>query len=97
MNKQENRFHELKTWPELFNAVMEPNKLKRKTVDIRKDDRDYKVEDTLILKEFNPVVQEYTGRSCWRIVTHCLREQPWVPEGYVAMSICEISPDTMFC
>jgi len=91
-----NRFHELKTWPELFNAVMETNKLKRKTVDIRKDDRDYKVEDTLILKEFDPTTQEYTGRSCWRIVTHCLREQPWVPEGYVAMSICEISPDTMF-
>jgi hypothetical protein len=87
--------HELKTWSEYFEAIIEPDILKRKHLEIRKDDRNYKVNDILILQEYNHE-EGYSGRECWRIVTHCLRDKPFVPNGYVAMSILEISPNTMF-
>ena len=78
--------HKLKTWPEYFRAVIaRPHK--RKTVEIRKDDRDYAVWDLLLLQEYEPTTEAYTGRAATVQVTHCLRGLPWVPDGYVAMSI----------
>jgi len=85
--------HELKTWTEYYDAIVEPDILKRKTIEIRIDDRNYEVGDLLILKDYNT---DYTGRECWRLVTHCLRDTVFIREGYVAMSICEINPKTMF-
>ncbi|MBB6694406.1 DUF3850 domain-containing protein [Cohnella xylanilytica] len=79
--------HELKCWPEHFRDVVQPNKYKRKMVEIRKDDRTYNVGDVLILKEFNPKTETFTGSWAGVRVSHCLRGGPWVPEGYVAMSI----------
>lgn len=80
---------ELKTWPEFYEAITHPDPLKRKTLEIRKEDGiTFEVRDVLVLNEYNPEKEEYTGKSTSRIVTHCLRGHPWVPEGYVAMSIC---------
>ncbi|PSR26708.1 MAG: RNA-binding protein [Sulfobacillus benefaciens] len=81
--------HHLKTWPHLFAAIAESDPLLRKTVEIRKDDRNFQVGDILVLEEYD-VVNGYTGRSIQRMVTHCLREEPWVPHGFVALSICEM-------
>ena len=81
--------HHLKTWPHLFAAIAEPDPLLRKTVEIRKDDRHFQAGDILVLEE-DDVVNGYTGRSVQRMVTHCLREEPWVPRGFVALSICEM-------
>lgn len=80
------RIHKLKTWPEYFQAVKDGTK----TFEIRKDDRPegpYEVDDTLILQEFDPITG-YTGaEDLIREVTYVLREQPFVPEGYVCMSL----------
>ena len=42
--------HELKTWPEFFEAVRE----RKKTFELRHNDRNYKVSDHLRLREFDP-------------------------------------------
>lgn len=87
------KVHYLKTWPEFFNAVIEPDPSKRKTVEIRKNDRDFKVGDALVLMEYDPVTEQYTDRQRVVVVTHILSGQPWLPDGYVAMSILLLEAD----
>jgi hypothetical protein len=60
--------HELKSWPEFFEPVL----LGQKTAELRYNDRDYKVGDILVLREWEPKVDKYTGRECRRLVTHVL-------------------------
>ena len=54
--------HELKIWPQWFDAV----RIGSKTFEIRKNDRNYAVGDKLVLEEFRPGVGEYTGRKIER-------------------------------
>lgn len=75
--------HELKTWPEYFKAVCEG----RKTFEIRKNDRGFKVGDVLDLREYDPIGQGYTGQSIRMEVTYILDKAPFVPKGYVCMGI----------
>lgn len=86
--------HDLKTDPLIYDAVM----LNVKRVEVRKDDREPKFAegDVLNLKKTKFTGSEmasgspliYTGYSCRRIVTHCLRgEEYGIKEGYVALSI----------
>ena len=75
--------HKLKTWPEYFQAV----RTGKKNFEIRKNDRDYQVGDTLILLEYDPI-HGYTGEIPLKLtVTYILDKQPFVPEGYVCMSL----------
>lgn len=69
--------HDLKIWPEFFEAVCDG----RKTFEFRDDDRDFEVGDTLLLREYvpptwvNDEVEEpahYTGRSVRMTVTYIL-------------------------
>jgi len=48
-----------KTWPELFQKVLE----EKKNSDVRLADFDINEGDTLILDEYNPETKEYTGRT----------------------------------
>jgi hypothetical protein len=75
--------HELKTWPKYFEAM----KGNKKTFDIRENDRDYREGDSLFLREWKPASMEYTGRTLRVKVVYVMRDQPWVPEGYVVMGI----------
>lgn len=54
--------HEIKILPKYFDAVMSG----AKNFEIRKNDRDYKVGDTLILKEWD--CGKFTGRELERVV-----------------------------
>ena len=60
--------HELKCWPEYFQAVKSGDK----TFEIRKWDRPYKVGDQIKLKEWNPKTLDYTGNELTKTITYLL-------------------------
>ncbi len=78
--------HDLKSWPETYQATLDG----RKTAEFRRDDRHYARGDTLLLREWEPQVGEYTGRVLSVTVTDVRRAPAWgIPDGYVLMSIRE--------
>lgn len=81
------RTHELKCWPEPFEAM----RAGIKTFEWRRDDRGYAVGDTLILRKWDPSVSEHDNererRTLTVEVTYVLRGAFGVPEGYVAMGV----------
>lgn len=78
------RCHELKTWPAEFQAIAE----ERKRFDLRKNDRDYRLGDSLLLREFNPDTQAYSGRYILAKVTYILYGGSYgLPEPLCIMSI----------
>lgn len=58
--------HELKILPEFFEAVTSG----RKQFEIRKNDRDFKVGDQLILKEYDIWESKFTGNSYKAEITY---------------------------
>ncbi len=69
------RSHDLKTWPEFFQAVLDG----KKRFEIRRDDRGFMEGDTLVLKEWDPGLNpglsgdlNYTGRKIRVRVTYKL-------------------------
>lgn len=75
--------HELKTWTEFYPHVLSYEK----RFEIRKADRDYKVGDTLILKEWDNKKLQYTGRELSTKILYIT--DFYQPYGYVVMSISE--------
>jgi len=57
--------HDLKTWPEYFQPIAEG----RKTFEIRYNDRDFQVGDTLHLREWS-AAKGYSGNEAWAEVTY---------------------------
>lgn len=51
--------HHLKTWPEYFQQI----KTGQKQWELRKNDRDFKTGDTIILEEWDPETETYTGET----------------------------------
>jgi len=74
--------HELKILPEYFN-----DSLRMKKFELRKDDRDYKVGDTLILKEYDN--GSFTGAEVGYTITYILRDVPQygLKEGYAILGL----------
>ena len=61
--------HKLKIWPSFFTAVEN----RTKTFEFRRcGDRVVSIDDELILEEWHPGREEYTGRSVTRTVTYVL-------------------------
>lgn len=78
------RQHELKCWPEFFEEVF----MDRKTFELRKNDRDFKVADFVHLKEYDPKTDSYTGRQLARRIKYILHGPAFgLAEGYCIMSI----------
>ncbi len=76
------RVHRLKTWPEYFKSVVSG----RKTFEIRKNDRDFKVGDHLELQEYYPV-GGFSGRVIIKTVSYVLDDPTFLKEGYVALGL----------
>lgn len=81
--------HELKTWPEYFDAIAKGDK----TFDVRKNDRGFQIGDVLILKQWDNTKNEYTGSEITTKVTYVLKGgQFGIEEGYCVLGIKIISP-----
>ncbi len=76
--------HELKCWPQFFEALLNGSK----TFEIRVDDRGgFLVDDELRLREWDPVTQTYTGRVTHRRVTYV---SDWMQkDGVVVLGLAE--------
>ena|ERR1700733_1682712 len=57
--------HELRSWPEFFKPIKEGTR----THELRRNDREFAVGDTLVLREFDPKTQIYTGEQCRVAIT----------------------------
>jgi hypothetical protein len=78
--------HELKCWPDYFNAIGRGEK----TCELRRDDRSpgFRSGDSLLLREWSPSTG-YTGAYLVRCVTHVLRdaERFGLAPGFVLLSL----------
>lgn len=76
--------HELKVWTEYIRPIITGTK----TFEIRKNDRDFKVGDILILKGYDADNNKYTNDEIEVVVTFILSETFFgLKDGYVVMSI----------
>lgn len=87
--------HELKCWPEYFEAVQSGDK----PFEVRKWDRPYAVGDTLLLREYDPEAQDYTGRELTRTISYLL-DLTYLPgdntphfAGYVVLGLIRPAPE----
>jgi hypothetical protein len=79
--------HVLKTHPEPFAAV----RARKKWLEIRRHDRDFKEGDTLWLEEYDPAADHKSGEVEVRLVTHVLPGgQYGIEPGFCAISMADI-------
>jgi hypothetical protein len=81
-----NMKHELKIHPAHFNDVISG----AKPFEVRKNDRDYKVGDNIVLNEYNPETQKYTGEWALYEITIVFSESEYVKDGYVILGIVQV-------
>lgn len=79
--------HALKTWPEYFQQVNTGNK----TFEVRKMDRPFKVGDSILLQEFDPITGQYTGKELHFNISYILTdaERFGIKKGYCVLSLKE--------
>lgn len=75
--------HKLKIEPQYFRQVISG----KKKFEIRFNDRNYAVGDSLSLCEYNPVTGRFSGNSALASVTSICDDIRFVKPGYVVMSI----------
>lgn len=83
--------HELKLHTRYFYSVVDMSK----PFEVRKNDRDYKKGDELLLKEFVPKgyfeeweEEAYTGQICHRVITYVLKGGEYgLEKGYVILGL----------
>lgn len=80
------REHEIKCWPSFYEHIESG----AKPFEIRKNDRDYKVGDTLWIREWLPEEHRYTTCECRRSITYVTA---WgQQEGYVVLGLASLGP-----
>lgn len=85
-----NMVHELKTWSQYFQLVESGEK----PFELRKNDRGFLTGHQLLLREYNPKTQTYTGRTLKRKITFVLHgseaEIFGLKPGFCIMGLAEI-------
>lgn len=77
--------HALKTEPVFFEDI----KSGAKTFEIRKADRPFKVGDTIVLQEFDPEKEEYSGNEWTGLITYLMDDPAFVKKGFCILGIKE--------
>lgn len=76
--------HALKTWPDVFQEIVDG--VKRH--EYRRNDRDFQSGDHVLLREFDPVSETYSGREVLAQIAAISYGPEWgIPEGYAVFSI----------
>ncbi|MFY8187526.1 MAG: DUF3850 domain-containing protein [Flavobacterium sp.] len=78
--------HHLKVWPEFFRELV----LGIKKVEIRRNDRNFKERDILVLQEWNPNSKKFTGFTVVRKIDHLMSNLPGLEQGYVVLQISKV-------
>ena len=82
--------HELKTWSKYFSLT----KSGEKPFELRKNDRGFLAGHELLLREYNPHTQSYTGQTLRRKITYVLQnseaEEFGLKPGYCIMALKEV-------
>ena len=60
------KMHELKAHPEEYEALVK----KKRSYDVRRNDRGFVVDDVLHLKEWDPATETYSGRETYARIVH---------------------------
>ena len=76
--------HQLKTWPQYFQAILRGDK----DFEVRKNDRNYQCGDELLLREYDPQNGTTTGRILHRKVKYILHgDQFGIEAGFCIMGL----------
>lgn len=75
--------HYLKTVQPYFDSIWSGEKL----FELRKNDRGFAVHDDLILREYDPRTDTYTGRAALRYVIYISDYPDAIREGYVCLGL----------
>jgi hypothetical protein len=83
------RAHELKVWPQFFDALLSGEK----TFEARRNDRDFRVGDSLLLREWSEL-NGYSGRELTRQISYVLVGQGLfgVEQGYAVLALAAPEP-----
>jgi hypothetical protein len=76
--------HELKTWPQFFDAVHRGVK----GYEVRRNDRNFQVGDRLHLREWDPKAGAYTGRELTVKVNHITVAKDGAMDDLLAFDAC---------
>jgi hypothetical protein len=94
------KIHELKIWPPFFQDILSG----RKTFDVRRNDRKFKIGDMIRFREWEPKehghqdAPYYTGRECSATISYILDPRPnrdpdcGLVAGYVVLGLKELFP-----
>ena len=75
--------HSLKTDPVYFNAVWNG----RKKSELRKDDRDFRLGDNIILKEYDRPSEKYSGREIRTSISYITEHRDSLRDGFVMLCL----------
>jgi predicted RNA-binding protein with PUA-like domain len=77
------RRHTLKSWPESFQAVWDGIR----PFEIRENDRDFRVGDSVVLHEWNEKTKAYTGRAMGARIMYVEQGTWGLPKNIAVLSL----------
>lgn len=91
--KRKKMIHELKTHPEYFQRILTGDK----TFEVRKNDRDFQTGDVVLLREYYPDADTYSGMEVELKIIYILNGgQFGIKKGYCVMGLSQAKQQKTF-